>query len=164
MAISPLLIQLAHRAQQWHSTTGISQSMMASAIGMSESNYSSFLGEKRGLGSESTCLLLKFLRMPRREAVMKLTQSPITAKIMCLQEQGEAMELDVNSAAWVPGLSGIDPKDSSTIDDSFDPTSDTLRALRGLYRQMLDALDAGIAKAKPNPNGGTAPNSQKFGC
>ena len=63
---SSLLRQLASRASNWHSTTGISQQMMARAIGMEPGNYSAFLKGKRGLGAESTYLLLKYVALPKK--------------------------------------------------------------------------------------------------
>jgi hypothetical protein len=160
MSNSPLLVQLAHRAQRFHESTGISQSMMASAICMSEGNYSLFLNEKRELSAQSTCLLLKFVNFPKQQAVGKLTQSPITSKVMLLQEKGRRMKLGRNDGAWVPGLSGVDPNGSGSIEDTPDADTsgpvwdqdliDNLRETRGIHRQAIKAINQYINKAKVN--------------
>jgi hypothetical protein len=64
---------------------------MARAIGMTEANYSSSLSKKRGLSAESTCLLLKFINLPKQQAVAKFSHFPITSKVMLLQEKGRSM-------------------------------------------------------------------------
>ena len=161
MSISPLLSQLANRAIKFHESSGISQSMMASAINMSEGNYSSFLRGNRGIGAESTCLLLKFTNMPKQQAIAKLTQSPITSQIMLLQQNGKRISLDRNDGAWVPGLSGSDPAtNSGSIDDAPDADTsgpvwdqtliDTLREARGYHRQAVKAINQYINQAKAN--------------
>jgi hypothetical protein len=176
MSISPLLSQLANRVIKFHESTGISQSMMAAAINMSEGNYSSFLRGNRGIGAESTCLLLKFTNMQKQQAIAKLTQSPITSKIMLLQEQGQSMRLDTNdSGAYVPGLSGSDPNDdpANTIVDPGDaPASPTdenlalLRNLRKIHRQGIRAINGYINsipnRASVNRSGTTEPTNQRF--
>jgi hypothetical protein len=53
------------------------------------------------------------VNLPKQQAVTQLTQSPITAKIMQLQQNGQRISLDRNDGAYVPGLSGTDPNDSS---------------------------------------------------
>ena len=174
MSNSPLLIQLAKRALRFHESTGISQSMMASSIKMSEGNYSSFLRGTRGIGAESTCLLLKYVNLPKQQAVAKLTQSPITSQIMLLQSNGRRISLDRNDGAWVPGLSGIDPASGSrSIDDTPDADTsgpvwdqaliDTLRETRGIHRTAVKAINQFINQAKVNA-GIVTPSgvSQKF--
>ena len=95
---------------------------MARAIGMTEAKYSSFLSKKRGLSAESTCLLLKFINLPKQQAVAKFSRSPITSKVMLLQEKGRSMRLD--NDGWYPGADGSgagqDPNDRRTIDDTAD--------------------------------------------
>jgi hypothetical protein len=44
-----LLQQIANRTKKWHSTTGISQSTIAHAIGTDQSNYSAFLAVQKRL-------------------------------------------------------------------------------------------------------------------
>jgi transcriptional regulator with XRE-family HTH domain len=173
MSQDSLISQLAHRAKLFHQNTNISQAMMAKAIGMSEANYSQFLRKKRGLSAESTCLLLKFTNMPKQLAVAKLTQSFITSQIMLLQQNGGRISLDRNDGAWVPGLSGTDPNDSGSINDTPDADTsgpiwdqdliDTLRETRGYHRQAVKQINAYIAKAQANA-GIVTPSgvSQKF--
>jgi hypothetical protein len=169
-----LVFQLANRARTFHQNTNISQGMMARAIGMTEANYCQFLNKKRGLSAESTCLLLKFINMPKQQAVAKFTQSPITSKVMLLQENGRSMQLDRNDGAWVPGLSGLDPSLSGgSIDDTPDADTtgpiwdqnliDSLRETRGIHRQAIKAINQYINKAKVNA-GIVTPSgvSQKF--
>jgi hypothetical protein len=173
MPNSPLLQQLAKRAKNFHETTGISQSMMAAAVKMTEPNYSSFLKGTRGLSAQLTCLLLKYVNLPKQQAVAQFTQSPVTSKILLLQEKGRSMNLDTNDG-WVPGLSGTDPNDQGgSIDDAPDADTagpawdqaliDTLRETRGYHRQAVKSINAYIAKAKASA-GIVVPSgvSQKF--
>jgi hypothetical protein len=175
MSNSPLLKQLAHRALRFHESSGISQSMMASAIGMSEGNYSSFLNEKRGLSAQSTCLLLKFINLPKQQAIAKFTESLITSKVMLLQENGLRMRFD--NSGWYPGADGSgagqDPNDGRTIDDVPNAVTsgpvwdqdliDTLRETRGLHRQAVRAINQYINAAKANAGIVTPTGvSQKF--
>ena len=124
---------------------------MARAIAMTEANYSSFLSKKRGLSAESTCLLLKFINLPKQQAVAKFSRSPITSKVMLLQEKGRSMRFD--NDGWYPGADGSgagqDPNDRRTIDDTADADTtgpvwdqdliDSLRETRGLHRQAISA-------------------------
>ena len=156
MPDNPTLLQpLASRAKCFHSKTGISQASIAKAIGLENSNYSAFLSGKRGIGAESTCLLLKFLAMPKREAVAKFSKPTSTAKVMALQEHGRAMTFDGNDGAGVPGLigSGTDPntaigntidntptaRDLPDADDWISQTADVLRTCRGYHREAIKA-------------------------
>jgi hypothetical protein len=161
MSQDSLISQLANRAKLFHQNTNLSQLMMAKAIGMTEANYSQFLRKKRGLSAESTCLLLKFINMPKQQAVAKLTQSPITSQIMLLQQNGRRISLDRNDGAWVPGLSGTDPATcSGSIDDTPDADTsgpvwdqdliDSLRETRGLHRQAIKAINQYLNQAKVN--------------
>jgi hypothetical protein len=170
---SSLLRQLASRASNWHSTTGISQQMMARAIGMEPGNYSAFLKGKRGLGAESTYLLLKYVALPKREAVAKFSAPARSSKVVSFQSQGNRMYFD--NDGWVPGLSGEDPYDPNSNDITDTPSADTtgpvwnqdlidvLRETRGYHRQAVRAINSYIAKAKANA-GITVPSgvSQKF--
>jgi hypothetical protein len=87
-----LLQQLANRAKRFHSTTNIPQSVLAQAIQVEESNYSSFLKGKRGLSAESTCLLLKFVNMTPAQAVATFSKVP-TSRICKLQEKNRRKKL-----------------------------------------------------------------------
>lgn len=162
MSISPLLSQLANRAIKFHESSGISQSMMASAINMSEGNYSSFLMGNRGIGAESTCLLLKYVNLPKQQAVAKFTRSPITSKVMLLQEHGRRLRFD--NEGWYPGTDGAgagrDPNDGRSIDETPDADTtgpvwdqgliDTLREARGYHRAACKAINQYINQAKIN--------------
>jgi transcriptional regulator with XRE-family HTH domain len=94
----PLLNQLANRCRKWHDHTGITQSQMAEALGMADSNYSAFLSGRKGIGSESTCLLLQLTALPRRQAVARFSMPVRSSRIMELQEKGEAMYFD--NSGW----------------------------------------------------------------
>jgi hypothetical protein len=150
--------------------------MMARAINMSEGNYSSFLKGNRGIGAESTCLLLKYVNQPKQQAIAQLTQSPISSRMMLLQEQGRSMRLD--NTGWYPGADGSgagqDPNDGRTIDDAPDAVTagpafwdqdliDVLRETRGFHRKAVRAINDYITKAKANA-GIVIPSSvnQKF--
>jgi hypothetical protein len=68
--------QVANRARVFHKQTGITQAQMASAMGIPHGNYSAFLANKRGIGSEVTCLLLKYTNMPKQQAIADLGDHP----------------------------------------------------------------------------------------
>jgi hypothetical protein len=166
---SSLLRQLANRAREWHTNTGISQSMMAHAIGMEDGNYSAFLAGKKGLGAESTCLLLEFIAMPRREAIAKFSAPVRTSKVVSFQSKGTKMYFD--NDGYVPGLSGTDPNGTDDItsvvgaasENGYTPsTTDVLRQCRALHRKAIRAINSILQKAIPNANGSTAPTSQRF--
>jgi hypothetical protein len=169
-----LLQQLANHAKAWHSTTGISQSMMARAIGMEDSNYSAFLAGKRGIGSEATCYLSKFVALPKSEAIAKFSAPALRSKILCLQERGRArMSLDnIGGDGWVSGQSGTDPNGTDDItsivgaasENGYDQaTVEVLRQCTALHRKAIKAINAVLQKAKPNPQGTTPPTDQRFG-
>jgi hypothetical protein len=168
-----LLQQLANRAKAWHSSTGISQSMMASAIGLEAGNYSAFLAGKKGIGSEATCRLLKFVALPKREAIATFSAPVRSSKILELQEKGYRRTHFDDSGSWVPGLSGIDPAGTTGIDDTpdadelpehdhyLDETIDTLRQVRQIHRSAIKVINQFIQSSKVN-QGSTAPTGQKF--
>jgi hypothetical protein len=70
------------------------------------------------------------------------------------------MKLGRNDGAWVPGLSGIDPAGSGSIDETPDADTtgpvwdqdliDSLRETRGLHRQAVRAINKYINQAKAN--------------
>jgi transcriptional regulator with XRE-family HTH domain len=127
MADNSLLIrQLASRARKLHEQTNISQAQMAAAIGMADGNYSQFLRDRRGIGAEATCLLLKYTNMPRQQAVAAFSKPSRSSRIMELQEKGRRMHLD-DGGGWVPGRTS-DPNDLG--DSIIDPDNDTLDSLR----------------------------------
>jgi hypothetical protein len=166
---SSLLRQLASRARDWHTTTGISQSMMAHAIGMEDGNYSAFLAGKKGIGSEATCRLLKFVALPKREAIAKFSASTRSSKVVSFQSQGKRMYFD--NDGWVSGT-GVDPNGTDDItsivgaasENNYSPsTTDVLRQCRALHRKAIRAINDILQKASPNAQGSTPPTSQKFG-
>jgi hypothetical protein len=163
---SPLLKQLANRAQSFHRNTGITQSQIAKALGMADGNYSAFLAGKRGIGSEATCLLLQFTNMPVQRAIAKFNKLGLTSKITQFQQQGRAMRFDSNDddGAWVPGVSGRDPSDSVGIAGPTDDTLDTLRYARAIHRKAIPAINDFINQAKINRQGSTPVpvDGQKF--
>jgi hypothetical protein len=175
MSQDSLIYQLAERAKLFHQNTNISQGLMAKAIGMTEANYSQFLRKKRGLSAESTCLSLKVINLSKQQAIAKFTQSPITSKVMLLQEKGLCMRFD--NDGWYPGADGAgagqDPNDGRTIDDAPDAVTsgpvwdqnliDVLRETRGYHRAACEAINQYINAVKASA-GMVTPTSvqQKF--
>src|ERR1700730_6417186 len=173
MPDNSLLQQLASRAKLFHANTGISQALMAKAIGLENGNYSAFLSGKRGIGAESTCLLLKFIGVPKREAIARFSKAAPKAKVMLLQEQGRRMRLA--NDGWYPGTGGSgagqDPNDGRTIDDvpNADTESnwdqaliDTLREVRGYHRKAIRSINQYIVQSKVNRDGSTPGTAQRF--
>jgi hypothetical protein len=117
---STLLEQLATHARAWHSNTGIPQTSIAKPIGMESSNYNSFLQGKKGLGAESTCLLLQFISMPKREVIAKFSKPASTSKILHFQ-QNNIKRMPLDNDGYVSGQSGADANDAG---QSIDETSD----------------------------------------
>jgi transcriptional regulator with XRE-family HTH domain len=169
---SPSLIrQLANRARSFHQLTGIPQSRLASAIGMSDGNYSNFLAGRKGIGAEATCRLLKFTNMPTRQAIATFSKPVPTSRIMELQEQRRHLQLD--NSGYVPGQSGIDPNNSTPIDATPDADTgynqddvDLLKGLLCMNRQAIRKIKGYLqqidVRAKVNRDGTTAPNNQRF--
>src|ERR1700730_8074034 len=168
MPDSPTLLdQLASRAKSFHSATGIPQTLMAKAIGMEASNYNSCLQGRKGLGAESTCLLLRFIAMPKREVIAKFSKPIPSSKIVNLQVQGTStMRLD--NDGYVPGQSGVDPVSSGSIDNtpdadvsSNDALIGVLRQVRSIHRKVVRAISEYILQSKVN-QGSTDPTNQRF--
>jgi transcriptional regulator with XRE-family HTH domain len=163
---SPLLNQLANRAKAWHAVSGISQSKMARAIGVAESNYSSFLSGRTGFGSEATCLLLKYTAMSPRQAVTAFNKPLFSASIISLQENGRKLHFANNG--WKPevGNSAADPVNSTDITGTSDvqreAVNNLLAVLAALDELTRQAVVGSIQKAYPNPNGTTPHNGQRF--
>jgi hypothetical protein len=164
-----LMQQLANRAKTFHANTGIPQNLIAKACGLEDGNYSAFLSGKRGIGAESTCLLLKYLAMPKREAIAKFIKPIATSRIMLLQEKGTRMQL--GNDGYVPGQSGVDPDGTGDITEVPDAasqngydqaTEDLLRQVRGYHRKAASLISDFIIKAKANRDGTTPPTAQKF--
>jgi hypothetical protein len=168
MPTSPLFQQLANRAKLWHSNTGVSQLMMARAIGMEAGNYNAFLKGNKGLGAESTCLLLKFLNMPNREVVTTFSAPVKSSSIVNFQSLGQSMQLA--NDGWVSGRTD-DPDNTEDITQISDAASNNgydeattaiLKKVRSLHRQAIRTINDALNKAKPNPNGTTESNGQRF--
>ena len=164
-----LLQQIANRTKKWHSTTGISQSTIAHAIGTDQSNYSAFLAGRRGLSAESTCQLLGFVALPKREAIARFSAPVRSSKVVSFQSQGNKMYFD--NDGYVPGLSGTDPNGTDDItsivgaasENGYDPsTVEVLRQCRALHRKAIRSINAILQKASPNPQGSTPPTDQRF--
>ena len=77
----------------------------------------------------------------------------------------------VVATGYVPGLSGIDPNGTDDITsivaaaskNGYSPTTtDVLRQCRALHRKAIRAINDILQKASPNPQGTTAPTSQRF--
>jgi transcriptional regulator with XRE-family HTH domain len=162
----PLLIQLANRCRKWHDQTGITQSQMAEAIGMADSNYSAFLSGRKGIGSESTCLLLQLTALPRRQAVARFSKAMRSSRIMELQEKGQAMYFD--DPGWLPreGTSGdpLGSTDITSIRKAGTATSiaDLVAVLGQLDNVTRKTVIDAIVRAYPNPNSTTPNNGQRF--
>jgi hypothetical protein len=147
---------------------------MAKAIGMESGNYSAFLAGKKGLGAESTCLLLKFIAMPKREAIAQFSKPVPTSKILNLQERGKSrMRLD--NSGWTPGVGdsgqGQDPAIGSSIDTVSDADTSmdaealvaTLRQVRSLHRKAIRAINQYIVQSKVSDGSQTPNTGQRFG-
>jgi hypothetical protein len=84
---SNLLKQLANRCKLFHSQTGISQTQVAKAVGMSDDNYSAFLSGRKGIGSEATCLLLKYTALSPQQAVAAFSKPVFSASVLHLKSE-----------------------------------------------------------------------------
>ena len=58
---------------------------------MSDGNYSAFLASRKGIGSEATCLLLKYTAMSQWQAVAAFSKPVFPASVVHLQEKGRKM-------------------------------------------------------------------------
>jgi hypothetical protein len=156
----------------------ISKAEIARHCQIDEANFSAALNGRRGLSADGVLRLHTLLNLSRREVLAKFSTPVRNSKILCLQESVEGrparMRLDGNdSGAWVPGLSGTDPNDSTGIDNtpSADTTGpvwdqdliDNLRETRGYHRKAIRAINDFINRAKANRDGTTPPTAQKFG-
>jgi transcriptional regulator with XRE-family HTH domain len=164
-ANSALLTQIANRAKSWHADSGISQSKLARAIGIAESNYSSFLAGRTGIGSEATYLLLKYTAMNPQQAVATFSKPVFSAKILNLQEKGQPLRFD-NNSSWVPSENSTNDPARSGTDITSTPRARTQQVadLTAVF-QALDyvtrknVIDAFIqAHAASN----TMPTKQQF--
>jgi hypothetical protein len=164
MSNSHLLVQLAHRAQRFHESTGISQSMMAAAVKMTEPNYSSFLKGSRGLSAESTCLLLKFVNLPKQQAIATFTKPVLSSHILELQERGKAMTFDNSGWVAAEGNDAADPANTGDITNCPKAITETVANLVDVFSQLdyvtRKAIVDSLVKAHSSAN--SIPTSQKF--
>jgi hypothetical protein len=166
MPDNPSLIrQLANRAQSFHRSTGITQTQMARAVGMSDGNYSAFLAGRKGIGSEATCLLLKYTALSPRQAVGAFSKPVFSASITHFQEGGKQLRF-ANPGRVAREGALDDPNNTTDITTTSDAQRQAVDNLLSVLAELdemarVAALNA-IQKAYPNPNGTTAPNGQGF--
>ncbi len=138
---------------------------MAKAIGMADGNYSNFLAGKRGIGSESTCLLLKYTAMSPRQAVAAFSKAVLSASILQLQENGSVLKFDNNGWVAKEG-STLDPNGTTSITSTSDAQREAVNNLLAVLPELDEltrqAVVGSIAKAYPNHLGTTPPNGQRF--
>jgi len=119
MSETSLLKQLANRCRSFHSQIGITQTQMSKAVGMSDGNYSAFLAGNKGIGSEATCLLLKYTALSPQKAIATFSKPIFSAKILNLQENGRKLRFD--NGGWTPKEGGADdPNGTRDISGSCD--------------------------------------------
>lgn len=166
MSDNSLVRQLANRTQSFHRNTGITQTQMARAVGMSAGNYSDFLSGKKGIGAEATALLLKYTAMTQRQAVAAFSKPVFSAKILNLQEMGQPLRFDNSGSSWVPSENSTNDPARSGTDITSTPRARTQQVadLTAVF-QALDyvtrknVIDAFIeAHAASN----TLPTKQQF--
>jgi hypothetical protein len=162
---SNLLKQLANRCKSFHSQTGITQTQMSKAVGMSDGNYSAFLAGRKGIGSEATSLLLKYTALSPRQAVAAFRKPVFSASVLHLQEQGKPLRF--NNPGWVPQEGSTqDPNGTTPISGTSDAqrqaVDNLLAVLAELDEMARVAVLGSIAKAYPNPLGITPHNGQRF--
>jgi transcriptional regulator with XRE-family HTH domain len=164
MSDNSLIRQLANRCSLFHHNTGITQTQLARAVGMSAGNYSDFLSGKKGIGAEATALLLKYTAMTQRQAVATFSKPVFSAKILNLQEKGQPLHFD--NSGWVPSENSTDDPARSGTNITSTPRAKTQQVadLTAVF-QALDyvtrknVIDAFIvAHAASN----TLPTKQQF--
>jgi transcriptional regulator with XRE-family HTH domain len=162
---SNLLKQLANRCKLFHSQTGISQTQVAKAVGMSDGNYSAFLSGRKGIGSEATCLLLKYTALSPQQAVAAFSKPVFSASVVHLQERGRHLHFNNPGRVAREGATD-DPNgttDITTTSDAQRQAVDNLLAVLAELDEMARVAVLGsIAKAYPNPLGITPHNGQRF--
>jgi hypothetical protein len=161
---SPLIRQLASRAQSFHRNTGITQNQMAKAVGMSDGNYSAFLAGRKGIGSEATCLLLKYTALSPRQAVAAFSKPVFSASVLHLQERGK--HLRFNNPGWVPQEGSTqDPHGTTPITGTSDAQREAVENLLSVLAELDEltrqAVVGSIQKAYTNPLGITPHNGQR---
>ena len=156
MSEESLLKQLASRARDWHTNTGITQSAMAAALKMGDANYSKFLSAGRSIGAEATAAFCSStLKMGKRQAVATFTKPVLSSQILRLQEKGKAMQFDngaiepyqgsigqfdSSNSGWVPAEgSNSDPNNHGDITSTPSAVTATVSDLTSVF-QTLDHL------------------------
>jgi transcriptional regulator with XRE-family HTH domain len=159
-----LLRQLANRAKRFHSQTGITQSKMARALGMTDGNYSGFLSGRKGIGSEATCFLLKYTAMSPSQAVAAFSKPVFSASIMSLQENGK--KLHFSNDGWIPNENSTDDPARSGTDITSTPRARTQQVadLTAVFQDLdyvtrKNVIDSFIAAHSVS---NTIPTTQKF--
>jgi transcriptional regulator with XRE-family HTH domain len=164
MPDNSLVRQLANRCTLFHRNTGITQTQLARAVGMSAGNYSDFLSGKKGIGAEATALLLRYTGMSQRQVVAAFSKPVFSAKILNLQEKGQPLRFD--NSGWVPSENSTDDPARSGTDITSTPrartqqVADLTAVFQGLdYVTRKNVIDAFIeAHAASN----TLPTKQQF--
>jgi hypothetical protein len=175
MATPSLQAQLLRRVETFRANfPSISKADIARHCGIDEANFSAALNGRRGLSADAVLRLHRLMSLSRREVIAKFSAPARSSKILCLQERGKAkMSLDnVGGDGWQPREgSSNDPNGTDDItsvvgaasENNYSPsTTDVLRQCRALHRKAIRAINSILQKASPNPQGTTAPTSQRF--
>jgi hypothetical protein len=161
-----LLARVAHFQKAFPTIT---QAEIARYCGIGEANFSAAIAGRRGLSADSCLQLHKLLTLPKNQVMAKFHGPSRTSTITSFQFLGKKMQLDTDG--WVPGLSGTDPNNSTTIDDTPDAdtsvtveaTVATLRQVRSIHRKAIKAINNWIVNAdvrsKVNRSGTTPVNT-----
>jgi hypothetical protein len=155
--------QLVKRTLHFKEKTGLTSRQICKLTGINEQHLCDFLAGRKGLSAQSTMRLLQTMNANRNQIEMKLNK-PDTATIAHYQQAGQPMT--VANGAWVPGLTGEDPVNSTNNTGTNAnparsvPDADELEflaGLAGLHQQIIDKINARQAqqKAKPNAKGVT---------
>jgi hypothetical protein len=162
---SNLLKQLANRCKSFHSSTGINQTQMAKAVGLSDGNYSAFLAGRKGIGSEATCLLLKYTALSPRQAVAAFSKPVFSASVLHLQERGKHLRFNNPGRVAREGATD-DPNGTTDITGTSDAQREAVENLLSVLAELDEltrqAVVGSIQKAYPNPLGITPHNGQRF--
>jgi hypothetical protein len=164
MPDNSLVRQLANRCSLFHRNTGITQTQLARAVGMSAGNYSDFLAHKKGIGAEATALLLKYTAMTQRQAVATFSKPVFSAKILNLQEKGQPLRF--NNPGWVPSENSTNDPARSSADITATPravtqqVADLTAVFQALdYVTRKNVIDSFIAAHAAS---NTMPTKQQF--
>jgi transcriptional regulator with XRE-family HTH domain len=163
MSNKTLLKQLANRAKTWHHNTGFSQAALAAALNMDAGNYSGFLKGTRGISAETTCTLLEYINLPKRNAIAKLNKPVLSSLVLALQERSKSITFD--NSGWVAQKGGtFVPNDHGDITTTPDAVKTTVADLVSVF-QTVDYLTRkcvidSFVKAHAAAN--TIPTNQRF--